>query len=106
MRSPGANAFLFGAPETPQEVGPLSQRAPNVLMTKWVASVGALQFESGVRSSAANDPHRHQPSGLRRHRRHLPLCSVGYEAERTEKGAPRRKAIPGDMPMSVRKVEH
>ena len=55
-------------------------------MTAWVASVGALQFESGVRSSAANDPHRHQPSGLRRHRRHLPLCSVGYEAERTEKG--------------------
>ena len=41
---------------------------------------------SCCRHSVQDDPHRHQPSGLRRHRRNLPLGSVGYEAERTEKG--------------------
>ena len=41
-------------------------------MTAWVASVGALQFESGVRISAANDPHRHH----RRLRRRPSLKTV------------------------------
>jgi hypothetical protein len=35
-------------------------------LTAWVASVGALQFKGGVRSSAANDPHRHHRRRLQR----------------------------------------
>jgi hypothetical protein len=38
-----------------------------------------------ISSRPNDDPHGHQIGGLRRHRRHLPLGSVGYEAERTEK---------------------
>ena len=75
-------------------------------MTKWVASVGALQFESGVRISAANDPHRHQLSGLRRHRRNLPLRSVCYEAERTEKGSAAPESDSRRHAHECAKVEH
>jgi hypothetical protein len=39
-----------------------------------------------INSQSNNDPHGHQIGGLRRHRRHLPLGSVGYEAKRTDEG--------------------
>jgi hypothetical protein len=50
-------------------------------LTAWVASVGALPFESGVRSSAANDPHHHHPAAFNAVSARLPLGTVSFERE-------------------------
>ena len=55
-------------------------------MTAWVASFGALQFESGVRSSAANDPHRHHPAAFNAVSARLPLGTVSFECEPDDNG--------------------